>query len=129
MGLFAGTIASSHATVVEFGASSIADARINLADVDHRVVKADVAHWGATRADVVVADPPRAGLGPRGVAKVAATGAERLALISCDPAALGRDARLLGDAGYELRTATVVDLFSHTSHVEVVSRFDRVSVR
>lgn len=127
VGLFAGTIASSHATLVEFGASSIADARINLADVDHRVVKTDVTHWGPTRADVVVADPPRAGLGATGVAKVGATGADRLALISCDPAALGRDARLLQDAGFELRTATVVDLFSHTSHVEVVSRFDRIS--
>ena len=54
-----------------------------------------------------------------------ATRAARLALVSCDPAALGRDAKLLAEAGYRLSGATLVDLFPHTSHVEVVSRFDR----
>jgi len=88
-------------------------------------VRADVDHWGAGRADVVVADPPRTGLGARGVAKVAATHAARLVLVSCDPGALGRDARLLAEAGYDLRGCALVDLFPQTSHVEVVSRFDR----
>jgi 23S rRNA (uracil1939-C5)-methyltransferase len=125
VGLFAGSLPSGHVTMVEQGASSVADARVNLAGVEHRIVKADVAHWGPTHADAVVADPPRAGLGLRGVAKVAATGASRLALVSCDPAALGRDTRLLGDAGFVLRSAVLVDLFPHTSHVEVVARFDR----
>ena len=45
--------------------------------------------------------------------------------MSCDPAALGRDAKLLGAAGYRLVEATLIDLFPHTSHVEVVSRFER----
>jgi 23S rRNA (uracil1939-C5)-methyltransferase len=125
VGLFAGTVPSAHVTLVEHGASSIADARLNLEGTEHRIVKADVAHWGPTHADAVIADPPRAGLGAKGVAKVAATGAPRLALVSCDPAALGRDTRLLAEAGYRLVAATLVDLFPHTSHVEVVSRFDR----
>ncbi len=103
----------------------MADARVNLAASDARIVRADVDHWGASRADVVVADPPRAGLGARGVARAAATHAARVALVSCDPAALGRDAGLLQDAGYDLRSVQLVDLFPHTSHVEVVSRFDR----
>ena len=103
----------------------MADARVNLAGCDARIVRADVDHWGAARADAVVADPSRGGLGPRGVAKVAATHAPRLALVSCDPAALGRDAGLLAEAGYELQEVTLVDLFPHTAHVEVVSRFDR----
>lgn len=127
VGLFAGTVPGpGHVTLVESSQSSIADAKVNLADLDARIVRSDVGRWGAARAAAVVADPPRAGLGASGVRAVAATGAERLALVSCDPAALGRDARLLRDAGYELRTATLVDLFPHTSHVEVVSRFDRV---
>jgi tRNA/tmRNA/rRNA uracil-C5-methylase (TrmA/RlmC/RlmD family) len=75
--------------------------------------------------DVVVADPPRAGLGRAGVRAVAATRARRVALVSCDAGALGRDARLLVQAGYRLVEATVVDAFPHTPHVEVVSRFDR----
>ena len=126
VGLFAGALATTGPiTLVEVGASSVADARVNLVDKAVRIVKADVEHWGAARADLVVADPPRAGLGAKGVARVAATRAGRVALVSCDPAALGRDARLLSEAGYELHTSELIDLFPHTSHVEVVSRFDR----
>jgi 23S rRNA (uracil1939-C5)-methyltransferase len=127
VGLFAATLpANGHRVLVEQSRSAVADAKVNLADLDVKVVRSDVGRWGPTRAGSVVADPPRAGLGPAGVRAVAATGAERLALVSCDPAALGRDTRLLADAGYELRSATLVDVFPHTSHVEVVSRFDRV---
>ena len=130
VGLFAGALAdelgeSGHVTLVEQGASSIADARLNLADVRAKIIKADVAHWGTAQADAVVADPPRAGLGAKGVAAVAATGARHVALVSCDPASLGRDTKLLAAAGYELRRATLVDLFPHTSHVEVVTAFAR----
>ena len=46
-------------------------------------------------------------------------------LVSCDAGALGRDAGLLARAGYDLVGTTVVDVFPHTPHVEVVSRFDR----
>lgn len=126
VGLFAGALAGgAQVTLVEQSASSVADARVNLADQDARIVRADVDHWGPGRADVVVADPPRTGLGRRGVGKVAATHAGRLALVSCDPGSLGRDARLLAEAGYELRSSQLVDLFPQTSHVEVVTRFDR----
>jgi 23S rRNA (uracil1939-C5)-methyltransferase len=127
VGLFAGSLPDvGHATVVEESLSSVADAKVNLKGRPSRIVRADVARWGPARAAAVVADPPRNGLGPAGVRAVVATQAERLALVSCDPAALGRDARLLGEAGYELVEATLVDLFPHTSHVEVVSRFDRL---
>jgi 23S rRNA (uracil1939-C5)-methyltransferase len=127
VGLFAGSVAppGGSVTLVEQGASSVADARVNLREVDVRIVQADVGHWGPTRADAVVADPPRQGLGPRGVERLAATHAPRVALVSCDPAAFGRDARLLATAGYDLVAATLVDLFPHTSHVEVVARYDR----
>ncbi len=125
VGLFAGTLAAGPVTLVESGASSVADARINLADRDARVVRGDAARWRGRRAAAVVADPPRAGLAKAGVKAVAATRADRLVLVSCDAGALGRDARLLGDAGYELAGATLVDLFPHTSHLEVVSTFDR----
>lgn len=126
VGLFAGALPTAGpVTLVESAASSVADARVNLADRQVRIVKADVEHWGAAHAEAVVADPPRAGLGAKGVAHVAATKAARVVLVSCDPAALGRDARLLGEAGYVLQHSELIDLFPHTSHVEVVSRFDR----
>lgn len=126
VGLFAGSVTPvGQITLVESGASSVADARVNLADRDARILKSSVERWRPARADAVVADPPRAGLAADGVAAVTATHAPRLALVSCDPAALGRDAKLLGAAGYELRSSTLIDVFPHTSHVEVVSRFDR----
>ena len=56
-------------TLVEQSASSAADARVNLDGLDARVVRADVDHWGAAHADVVVADPPRTGLGAKAVGR------------------------------------------------------------
>ena len=126
VGLFAGALApTGRVTAVESSGSSVADARVNLAGLGARILKVDVDRWHPSKTDVVVADPPRTGLGRRAVANIAGTGATRVALVSCDPAALGRDAKLLAAAGYVLRSATLVDLFPHTSHVEVVSRFDR----
>jgi 23S rRNA (uracil1939-C5)-methyltransferase len=125
VGLFAATVArNAQVEVVEASASAAADARVNLRDRDARVVRRDVARWRARPADVVVADPPRAGLGRGGVRAVRATRAPRLVLVSCDAGALGRDSRLLAGAGYRVVASTVVDAFPHTPHVEVVSRFD-----
>jgi 23S rRNA (uracil1939-C5)-methyltransferase len=126
VGLFAATAGrAARVTLVETSASAVADARVNLADLDARVVRSDVARWRARRMDAVVADPPRAGLGRGGVRVVRATRARRIVLVSCAAGALGRDARLLTAAGYRLVEATVVDAFPHTPHVEVVTRFDR----
>lgn len=126
VGLFAGALDhDGHVTMVESAASSVADAKVNLADLDVRVIKCDVARWRPAAAGAVVADPPRAGLGKPGVRAITGTHADRVVLVSCDPAALGRDAMLLVEAGFELAGATLVDLFPHTSHVEVVSTFTR----
>ena len=67
----------------------------------------------------------RDGLGAQAVQRLAATGAARLVLVSCDPAALGRDAGLLAKAGFELERAVLVDLFPHTHHIEAVATFLR----
>jgi 23S rRNA (uracil1939-C5)-methyltransferase len=109
--------------VVERSASSVADARVNLGDLDVRVVRADVDRWRPSPVELVVADPSRQGLGRRGAASVARTAAAVVVLVSCDPAALGRDVRLLGEAGYRLERARLVDLFPQTHHLEVVTRF------
>jgi tRNA/tmRNA/rRNA uracil-C5-methylase (TrmA/RlmC/RlmD family) len=74
---------------------------------------------------VVVADPARTGLGRAAVGVLAATKARLVVLVSCDAASLGRDAALLATEGFELELAEVVDLFPHSHHVEVVSRFVR----
>ncbi len=126
VGLFATTVGRrGRVELVEASASSAADARINLRGLDGRAVRCDVARWRPRRMDLVVADPPRVGLGRAGARVVAATRAPRVVLVSCDAGALGRDARLLRSAGYDLVSSTLVDVFPHTPHVEVVSRFDR----
>jgi 23S rRNA (uracil1939-C5)-methyltransferase len=126
VGLFAGTLGAGRRVIgVERSASSVADARTNLADLDARIVKVALSRWRPSPADVVVADPARSGLGRDGVAAVDGTGAGLCVLVSCDPAALGRDAALLAQRGYRHVGSTVVDLFGHSSHVEVVSGFVR----
>ena len=100
----------------------------NAAGLDHvdlhrlRVQEA-VEVVGAHRGATVIADPPRAGLGADGVAVVVGAEPANVVLVSCDPGSLGRDARLLEEAGYALEQVVPLDLFPQTFHVEVVSRF------
>lgn len=124
VGLFAATVgAHREVTLLEWAKSSVADARENAPHAT--VVATDVAKWKPKPATVVVADPPRTGLGKQGADVLARTGASHLALVSCDPAALARDTKLLADLGFGHDGTTLVDLFPHTPHVEAVTRFIR----
>ena len=129
VGLFAGSLLGGRdgwrAVTVESSRSAAADARVNLSDLEARMVTSTVERLRPPRADVVVADPSRAGLGRGGAAVLAATGAPRIVLVSCDPASAGRDLALLAARGYDPVEAVVIDLFPHTHHSEVVTRFDR----
>ena len=127
VGLFAATVLprDRHVIAIEANPSACADARINLAERDVEVVQSPVEDWSPQPAAVVVADPARDGLRAGGVDILTATNARVIILISCDPASLGRDARLLIAKGYRLEYSEVLDLFPHTHHVEVVSRFIR----
>jgi 23S rRNA (uracil1939-C5)-methyltransferase len=126
VGLFGGSLDAAEVTAVERNASSVADARHNLG-VHARVVRSDVDRWIPDRpgADVVVADPSRDGLGTRPVVVLGALEPPLIVLVSCDAGSLGRDAGALVKAGYTLESVTLVDLFPHTHHVEVVSAFVR----
>jgi 23S rRNA (uracil1939-C5)-methyltransferase len=129
VGLFSAGLGATDAVLVERSASSVEDARVNLAPLGARIVREDVQRWRPEPVDAVVADPARAGLGAEGVASVVGTGAELVALVSCDPAALGRDARLLTDAGYRVERVELVDMFPHTHHVEAVTTLRRDALR
>ena len=126
VGLFAGTVGAGRRTIaVERSGSAVADARVNLADDDVRLVKVALARWRPSPTELVVADPARSGLGADGVRAVTGTGATACVLVSCDPASLGRDAALLRGAGFEHAGTEVLDLFGHSSHIEAVSGFVR----
>jgi 23S rRNA (uracil1939-C5)-methyltransferase len=74
--------------------------------------------WRQRRFDAVLLDPARAGAGPA-LPSIAATGAQRIVYVSCNPETLASDiAVLTGSHGYRLAGAGIVDMFPHTSHVE-----------
>jgi len=71
--------------------------------------------------ELVVVDPPRAGLGKGVVESLLKMRPPALAYISCDPATLARDARRLVEGGYRLEQVTPFDMFPQTYHIESVS--------
>jgi 23S rRNA (uracil1939-C5)-methyltransferase len=72
--------------------------------------------------DVVVVDPPRAGLAGKALPRLGEIGAPRIVYVSCNPTTLASDAkRLREEYGYELVRAQPVDMFPHTPHVETVA--------
>ncbi len=132
IGMFARCVTDERSRVIaiETSRSAVADAEHNLAGRVAQVVRGEVGGWRVAAdvdvdVDVVIADPARSGLGKPGVGALSRTGAPVLVLVSCDPASLGRDAKLLALAGYRHARSDVVDTFPHTTHVEAVSRFVR----
>jgi 23S rRNA (uracil1939-C5)-methyltransferase len=76
--------------------------------------------------DVVVVDPPRAGLAGKALKRLGEIGAPRIVYVSCNPTTLAGDVKRLGDDyGYRLVRARPVDMFPHTPHVECVSLLER----
>ena len=75
--------------------------------------------------DVVVVDPPRAGLSKKIVRRVIECKAGRVVYVSCNPTTLAPNAAQLVEAGYRLRRVTPVDMFPHTPHVECVAVLER----
>ena len=75
--------------------------------------------------DVVVVDPPRAGLSQKVVRRVLEAEARKIVYVSCNPTTLAPNARQLADAGYELKTVRPVDMFPQTPHIECVALLER----
>ncbi len=75
--------------------------------------------------DVILADPPRSGLGIPAAQRLATIAAPEIRLVSCDPATLVRDLAVLIPSGYRVADITLIDLFPHTFHIETVTRLRR----
>ena len=73
-----------------------------------------------TRFDYVVVDPPRGGLGEKVATLAAGLKAPQFTYVSCDPATLARDLRVLTQSGYRIREMHLLDLFPQTFHIESV---------
>lgn len=112
---------------VEIVKEAIEDARVNAELNGMKHVKFEVGasedvipRWKeqGIEADVIVVDPPRKGCDPRLLETILEMKPERVVYISCNPATLARDLRVLEDGGYTTVEVTPVDMFPHTTHVE-----------
>ena len=70
------------------------------------------------RPDVVIIDPPRKGSDEKTLSSILTAAPERIVYVSCNPATLARDAKFLTGGGYKMVSATPVDMFPNTEHVE-----------
>lgn len=71
--------------------------------------------------DMIILDPPRAGIHPQALQDVIDFGAERIVYVSCNPKTLVEDLKELTKGGYEIKLAKCMDMFPHTPHVEAVT--------
>ena len=79
----------------------------------------------APHPDVVVVDPPRAGLSQKIVRRLLETAPARIVYVSCNPTTLAPNARQIVDGGYRLVKVRPVDMFPHTPHIECVALLER----
>ena len=134
VGLFAAVLAEQvgpdgSVTVVESARAAVDDGRAALADlpqVGWRVGRVEKVLTGLPGApDVVVADPPRKGLGRAVVDALAAHGPAQVVYVACDPAALARDVAFFAGHGYTLGPLRAFDAFPMTHHMECVALLTR----
>ena len=81
----------------------------------------------AGKPDVVIVDPPRAGLSQKIVRRVLECEAQKIVYVSCNPTTLAPNAAQLGEAGYRLARVRPVDMFPQTPHIECVALFEKAT--
>ncbi|MBW7651792.1 23S rRNA (uracil(1939)-C(5))-methyltransferase RlmD [Anoxybacillus sp. ST4] len=119
---------------VEIVPEAIADAKRNaelngITNVEFAVGEAEVIipKWyeQGVRAECIVVDPPRKGCDESLLQTMITMKPERIVYVSCNPATLARDLRILEDGGYKTIEVQPVDMFPHTMHVECVAKLER----
>ena len=70
--------------------------------------------------DVIIVDPPRAGMHPDMSGYLHKLKAKKIIYVSCNPTTQARDTQILSDSGYKINNSTMVDMFPHTPHIETV---------
>ncbi len=101
---------------IENASFTAGDVRLSLRDLVSR----------AGRPDVLVVDPPRAGLSQKIVRRIIEAGPRRIVYVSCNPTTLAPNAAQLVEAGYRLRRVRPVDMFPQTPHIECVALLERM---
>jgi len=134
VGLFARQLAAGFAQViaVESAPASLSALEHNLDGATGRVVASTTLDFlrrnreqREPRPDLIVLDPPRAGLGEETTSLLNAIHAPEMVYVSCDPATLARDLRALTQERYKIERITLVDMFPQTFHLETVVELRR----
>jgi 23S rRNA (uracil1939-C5)-methyltransferase len=131
VGLFSVPLAPhfGHVVAVESNPAASRDLESNArASTGIEIRTSDVAQFLANykgRADLVVLDPPRAGLAPGDVKRLLRISPERITYVSCEPPTLARDLAALISGGYKIAAIHLFDLFPQTFHMESVVRLHR----
>lgn len=129
VGLFAKALTSRfrEVTAVESGHGAFRDLVHNLGDrvSSHNTTVEEYLANSQDRPDLILADPPRAGLAKHVVADLTRLRAPCLVIVSCDPATLARDLQGLIAGAYRIHKITLVDLFPRTFHLETVVELRR----
>jgi 23S rRNA (uracil1939-C5)-methyltransferase len=132
VGLFARKLTKSFSrvTAVESAPQATVALKENLRGTNGSAVRASTLDFlrgsgKAERPDLIVVDPPRAGLGGEIAALLAEFASPRLVYVSCDPATLARDLRILVASGHTIENMTLVDMFPQTFHLETVVHLRR----
>ncbi len=131
VGLFSAFFAGAVRRViaVESSPSACQDFEYNLHGYDnvelHAARVEEILPRLAIKPDVVIVDPPRAGLEAKAREAILKMNPRMLAYVSCDPSTLARDAAIMISAGYEIRQMTIFDLFPQTYHIESITLFEK----
>jgi 23S rRNA (uracil1939-C5)-methyltransferase len=104
---------------LEHNASQTAGIVVRTAEVERAIERMK------EKFDLIVLDPPRAGLEPGAAARLARLGAERITYVSCEPPTLARDLSVILQAGYRIRSVDLFDLFPETFHMETIVKIER----
>ncbi|MGB2955288.1 MAG: class I SAM-dependent RNA methyltransferase [Anaerolineales bacterium] len=116
---------------IESDPSAAADFLYNLAGFDsvelYDVPAEDILPYLEISPDIILLDPPRAGISKKVLDSVVSLQPDLIAYISCDPATLARDVSRLHNQGYQLQQSTPFDMFPQTYHIESVNIFQRTS--
>ena len=131
VGLFSAFLAPKSKTLIgiESSESACEDFTFNLDEFDnvelYEGLAEDIIPYLEAKPDVVLVDPPRAGLEKRVLDGILKLNPGVIAYVSCDPSTLARDAARLINGGYRLKDVTPFDLFPQTYHIESISLFER----
>lgn len=119
-------VESVKAAVIDANRNAVINGIVNAEFVYGKAEEVVDTKLQGVKADIVVLDPPRKGCDRRLLKTVAEIAPEKLIYVSCNPATLARDLKILSGLGFELIEATPVDMFPQTGHVETVVLLSKV---